>query len=127
MKYKKDVQAIFLATIWVSASEFFRNDILLKSAWHNHYRSLGLTFPSSNLNGAVWGIWSLLFAIAVYVLVKKFSLLQTTFLAWFMAFVMMWVTIGNLKVLPYSILLLSVPLSLIETFIAGWIIQTFQA
>jgi hypothetical protein len=114
---------LFLATAWISLSEFFRNEFLLKSFWTGHYESLGLEFPSDPVNGAIWGLWSLLFAISIFILAKGYSLVQTTFLAWFMAFVLMWVAIGNLGVLPGGILIIAVPLSLLEAFIAAVIIK----
>ena len=80
---KKTILPILLAAIWISISEFVRNEFILKSYWTGHYENLGLTFPSEPLNGAVWGLWSLCFAIAVFIIAKKFSLLQTTFLASF--------------------------------------------
>ena len=126
MKHIKPILSVLLATIWISISEFVRNQVFFKSYWIAHYQGLGLAFPSAPVNGAMWGVWSLLFAIAVYYLAQKFSLLQTTLLSWFMAFVMMWVVIGNLGVLPYGLLLFAVPLSLLEAFIAAWIIRYFS-
>ena len=120
---KKTILPVLLVTIWISISEFVRNEFLVKSFWTEHYRSLGLTFPSEPLNGAVWGIWSLLTATAIFILSKKFTLVQTTLLAWLVAFVMMWVVIGNLGVLPYGILFYAIPLSLLEIFVAGWIMR----
>ena len=115
---KKSILAILLSTIWISLSEFARNELLFKNYWTEHYQSLGITFPSTPLNGAIWGLWSLLLAGAILIISKKFSTIQTTFLAWFMGFVMMWVVIGNLNVLPTSLLFIAVPLSLLECFIA---------
>ena len=120
---KRTILPVFLATAWISISEFVRNEFLVKSYWVKHYQDLGLTFPSDPLNGAVWGIWSLLFAIAIFILAKKFSMIHTTFLSWFVAFVMMWVVIGNLGVLPYSLLWYAIPLGLLESFIATLIIK----
>lgn len=120
---KKMIFPVLLATVWISISEFVRNEFLLKSFWTEHYQSLGLTFPSEPLNGAVWGIWSLLLATAVFIISKKFTLVQTTLLSWLVAFVMMWVVIGNLGVLPYSLLFYAIPLSFLETFVATWIIK----
>ena len=124
--FRKTLLPVILATIWISISEFVRNQFLLKSIWIKHYQDMGLVFPSASINGAVWGIWSLLFAIAIFIISKKFSLLQTTLLAWFTGFVLMWVTIGNLGVLPFGILALAIPLSLLESFIASWLITLFQ-
>jgi hypothetical protein len=123
---RKTILPIFSATIWISVSEFVRNEFLVKSFWTKHYEELGLNFPSAPLNGAVWGIWSLLFAVAVFIIAKKFTLIQTTFLSWFLAFVMMWIAIGNLGVLPYGLLSYAIPLSIIESFIATLIIKSFN-
>ena len=119
---KKTVLPILIATIWISISEFVRNSFLLHNFWTEHYKTLGLTFPEQPINGAVWGIWSLCFAIAIYIFSKKYSLVQTTFLSWFVGFVFMWLVAGNLGVLPFGILLYAIPLSLLEAFVATYII-----
>jgi hypothetical protein len=118
---KKTILPIFLATIWISISEFVRNEYIVKSYWTEHYKSLGLIFPSEPINGAIWGLWSLLFAIAIFIISRKFSLLHTTLLSWFVGFVLMWVVIGNMGVLPKGILLVTMPLSLLEAFLASFI------
>lgn len=120
---KKTILPVLLATIWISVSEFVRNEFLFKSYWTDHYDSLGLVFPSEPVNGAVWGLWSLLFAILIFILNKKFSLAGTTFVSWFAAFVLMWVVTWNMAVLPLGILWFAVPLSLLEAFVAAWIIR----
>jgi len=91
--------------------------------FYPEYSSHSENFPSEPLNGAVWGLWSMLFAIAVFVISQKFSLLQTTLLSWFVAFVLMWVVIWNMNVLPQELLYIAAPLSLFETFLATWIIK----
>ena len=120
--FKNIILPILLATIWISVSEFVRNEFLLKSYWTNHYSNMGLVFPSEPVNGAIWGLWSLLFAITIYLISRKFSLGQTTFISWFVGFVLMWVVTGNMGVLPYGILYFAVPLSMLEAFLASWII-----
>jgi hypothetical protein len=124
---KKTIAPILLVTIWISLSEFVRNEFIVKSFWTDHYRGLGLTFPSAPINGAVWGLWSLLFAVTIFILAKKFSLIETTFLSWFVAFVLMWVVIGNLGVLPTGMLLYAIPLSLLESWVAAWIIKKLSS
>jgi len=120
---KKTGLPIFLATLWISVSEFFRNQVLLVSYWTHHYQNLGMKFPSEPLNGAIWGLWSLLFAIVIFILAKKFSLMATWILSWFVAFVLMWISLGNLNVLPFGILPFAIPLSLLEAFLASFIIK----
>jgi hypothetical protein len=118
---KKTVLPILLTTIWISISEFVRNTFLLHKYWIEHYQNLGLTFPEQPINGAVWGIWSLCFAIAIFIFSKKYTLIQTTFLSWFVGFVFMWLVVGNLGVLPFGILVYAIPLSLLEAFVAVYI------
>ncbi len=120
---KKTVLPVLLATIWISISEFVRNEFLLKTYWTDHYQQLGLVFPAEPVNGAIWGLWSLLFAIAIYIISKKFTLIESTLFSWFIGFVLMWVVLGNLHVLPWAILYLAIPLSLLETFLASYIIK----
>ncbi len=123
---KKTALPVLIATIWISVSEFVRNEFLLKSYWTEHYESLGLIFPSDPLNGAVWGLWSLLFAIAIYIISKKFDTAETTFLSWFVGFVLMWVVAGNMGVFPFAILYFAVPLSLLEAWAATLIIKNLS-
>jgi hypothetical protein len=115
--------AVVAAGAWVGANEFLRNQLVLSANWAAHYGSLRLQFPASPVNGAVWGLWSLLFAAAVVILSRRFGLLATAALAWFVGFLLMWIVIGNLGVLPIGILGVAIPWSLAECFGAAWIAQ----
>lgn len=117
------VVPILLSTIWVSLMEFGRNELLLKSNWVDHYASMGLVFPSEPLNGAVWGIWALVFSVVLYLISRRFSLLETFAIGWLSGFVLMWLVTGNMGVLPYSILGIAIPASMIEVLGAVWILQ----
>lgn len=120
---KKTVLPILSAAVWISISEFVRNEFLFKSYWTEHYEKMALVFPSGPINGAIWGLWSLLFATAIFIIARKFNTLQTTFLSWFAGFVLMWIVVGNMGFLPVRILYFAVPLSLLETFLATVIIN----
>lgn len=123
MSLKRAALSILLTTVWISISEVLRNSFLVHDAWLAHYQNLGLTFPEQPVNGAVWGIWSLVFAIMIYVLHQKFTFWQTVLLSWIIGFAMMWLVIGNLGVLPFAILPYAVPLSVLEVFVAALIIK----
>lgn len=123
----KKILSITLATIWISISEFFRNENLLKDNWITHFSKLGIDFPSDPINGAIWGLWSLMFAVVIYFLNKKFNFWETVLLAWFIGFILMWTVIGNLFVLPYSILPFAIPLSFLETLGAIYIIKKMES
>lgn len=114
--------AVAAAGVWITLSEFVRNELLFKSFWVEHYTSLGMTFPSEPLNGVVWMLWSFVFAGIIYALSRSFSLPRTFGLAWVSGFVLMWLVIGNMNVLPFGLLWYAVPLSVLEAFLATWIV-----
>lgn len=118
----KSTFAIAAAGLWITLSEFLRNELLLKSLWTEHYTALGMTFPSEPVNGMVWMLWSFCFAAAVFVISRKFTLLQTMLLGWFAGFVLMWLVVGNMNVLPFGILPYAIPLSMVEVALAAFIV-----
>lgn len=124
--FKNKILPIFSATIVISLSEFFRNEILFKSIWLNHYNQLGITFPSEPINGAVWGICSLGLAFAIFYLSNHLKIKQTFIFSWLVGFVLMWIVIWNLSVLPIGILLYAIPLSILETFLATWVVYKLK-
>ena len=126
MKTVKAILAVILATAWISISEFLRNQLFLKSYWTGHYTKLGLVFPSEPVNGVIWGVWALVFAILILILSRKFSLTGTVLFSWVMGFILMWLVIGNLSVLPFGTLVFAVPWSLVELFIATVIVRQFR-
>jgi len=117
----KSILAILLTGLWVNASEFFRNEVLVKSYWLEHYQSLGMSFPSEPLNGMVWMVWGFLFALAIFIVSSKFDLVQTTLICWLMVFVLMWIAAWNLSVFPLGLLVYAIPLSLLEVFVGAYI------
>jgi hypothetical protein len=119
----KNITAIGVTGLWVNASEFFRNEVLLKSYWVDHYRTLGLEFPSAPVNGMMWMVWGFLFAAVIRMLSEKYHLVRATLLSWTVGFVLMWIVIWNLLVLPLPLLLFAVPLSLLEAFIGTLLCQ----
>lgn len=119
---KNAIIAILSASVWISISEFFRNEYLLKGIWTSHYEGLGLNFPDEPTNGAIWGIWSIAFACFIFFISRKYSLPQTLWISWLGGFVLMWLVTGNMLVLPLRILPFAIPLSLLETGLAAWII-----
>jgi hypothetical protein len=119
----RSIITVVIAGIWINASEFFRNQVLLNGKWVEHFQSLGMTFPSTPLNAVVWVIWGFVFAAMIYIISRKFTLIETFLLSWVMAFLMMWLVTWNLNVLPLSILVYAIPLSLLESFIGSYICE----
>lgn len=115
--------AVFVSTAWIVCSEFARNEWLFKRVWVDHYATLGLRFETLPVNGALWTIWSLLLAYTLVELLEYVPYWRAIGLVWLVAFVLMWVTLYNLQVLPLGLLTVAIPLSLLEVAIAGAIIQ----
>ncbi|MFP4430689.1 MAG: hypothetical protein ACLFPV_05525 [Spirochaetaceae bacterium] len=55
--------------------------------------------------------------LIVYLLCKL-SAVETAIVSWIFGFVMMWLVIGNLNVLPFGLLLFAVPLRILEVIVA---------
>lgn len=107
-----------LATLWVLASEFIRNELILKNFWVEHFKSLGLKFETLPLNGFLWLLWSAIMVYLVYKLMQKFSVFEAFLITWLVSFGGMWLVTYNLQVLPLQILFLAIPLSMLEIFVA---------
>ncbi len=54
----RNIAAIALAGMWITLSEFMRNEYMFKQYWIEHYQSLGLTFTTFPVNGILWVVWS---------------------------------------------------------------------
>ena len=115
---RKTILPIFLTGIWINISETVKWEFLIKGYWIEHYQNLNLIFPTELINNITWMIWGFLYATIILYLSKKFSLIQTTLISWLAVFIMMWVVVWNIGILPVELLWSNVPLTLIETFIA---------
>ena len=113
--------AVVLAGMWVGLCEFLRNQFLLVSQWQGHYRDMGLVFPSQPVNGMMWMVWSFMLAGTAFAISRRFGLWQTTFITWVLGYVMMWIVIWNLMVLPLGILPIAIPFSFVEALGAAFI------
>jgi len=123
--FKQVVIPILITGIWINISETIRWIFLIEPYWVEQYEKLNITFPNEKINMIVWMIWGFLFAITIFILSKKYSLFQTTIFSWFVAFVMMWVIVWNIGILPTGMLWFNVPLSLLETFIGTYICKRY--
>jgi hypothetical protein len=61
------------------------------------------------VNTALWGLWSFMLAGVIVFLLQKLRFLETVVTVWFLAFVMMWIVVGNLNVLPLELLKFAIP------------------
>lgn len=119
-------KSILASALWIVTSEFIRNELLFKNYWVDHYKSLNLSFSTSAINGVFWMIWSFVFAFVIAKITSKYSFWETFIISWLLGFVMMWLVLYNLQVLPLFLLLPAIPLSLLEVFVAIKIIKYFE-
>ena len=117
----KTILTVVVAGIWVGLCEFVRNQFVLAVSWQDYFGGIGLEFPSKPVNGMMWMVWSFLMAGTTFAVSRRFNLPQTTLIAWVMGYVMMWVVIWNLSVLPLGILPIAVPFSFVEALGAALI------
>jgi hypothetical protein len=82
------------------------------------YQSLGLEFPSTPAFNSLWVLSGFLFAGCIVAVRRRAASGYTIALCRTMGFVLMWLVIGNLNVLPVSLLLIAVPWSLAEVALA---------
>lgn len=122
----KSLVTIVFVGLWINASEFYRNEVLLKSIWVAHFERLGLNVPNAPINAALWMVWGLIFAALIYVLSTRFNGWATAVLAWCFGFVLMWLVMFNLLVLPLGIAAYAVVLSMLEVAVATWLCRIMQ-
>jgi hypothetical protein len=116
-QFNKTILPILLTGIWINVSETIRWIFLVKSQWIEHYQKMNLVFPTEPVNGMTWMIWGFLLAISIFIISRKFNLIQTTLISWFLAFIMLWMVLWNIAVFPINIIWIVVPLSLLEVFV----------
>ncbi|MFC1784504.1 hypothetical protein ACFL0J_02585 [Candidatus Neomarinimicrobiota bacterium] len=114
--FKKTILPIILIGLWINISITIGWMLILEGYWIAKFQSINLVFPTGLINNITWMIWGFMLATIIFIFSKKFSLWQTTFLAWFVAFVMMWAIVWNVGVLPTGMLLFNIPNSLFITF-----------
>jgi len=119
--FKKTILPIILIGLWINISITIGWMLILEGYWIEKYQSLNLVFPTGLINNITWMIWGFMLATIIFIISKKFSLWQTTFLAWFVAFIMMWVIVWNVGILPTGMLLFNIPNTLFITFIGALI------
>lgn len=122
---KKIILPILFTGIWINFSETLRWIFLAESYWIEHYQQLGIVFPTGPVRGVIWMIWGFMFATTIFILSRKFTLLQTTIFSWSVVFVMLWVVLGNVNMLPAGMLWIVAPLSLLEAYVGAWICKRY--
>jgi uncharacterized membrane protein YccC len=90
-----------------------------------HFKAANLVLPNEPINNMLWLIWGIIIAVMIFIISKKYKVLQTTFIVWITVYVMHWIALWNFAVLPINILLLAVPLTFINVLVGALISNRF--
>lgn len=117
---KRFFLAVLAAGLWMNISEFIRNELLIKQVWISGFEEIGLSFPSAPINGAVWALWVFIFVAVLAWLTIRFNILMSTIISWVNGYVLLWIAMWNMGVLPSGLLWWAVPWSFVEVYIAAF-------
>lgn len=92
-----------------------------------HFKAANLVLPNEPINNLLWLIWGIIIAVMIFIVSKKFKVLQTTFIVWITVYIMHWIALWNMAVLPINILWLAVPLTFINVLVGALISKYFQS
>lgn len=127
VNFKKVIWPILLVSLWVNIFETLRWISFAKPEIDMHFKAANLILPNEPINNILWLIWGIIIAVIIFIISKKFKVLQTTFVVWIIVYVTHWIALWNFSVLPISVLWLAVPLTFINVFVGALICSKFQS
>ena len=125
--YQKAIWQILIVSIWINIFETLRWILFAKPEIDMHFKAANLVLPNEPINNLLWLIWGIIIAVMIFIVSKKFKVLQTTFIVWITVYVMHWIALWNMAVLPINILWLAVPLTFINVLAGALISKYFQS
>lgn len=123
--FKKTIWQILLVSLWVNIFETLRWMLFAKPSIDMHFKAANLVLPNEPINNLLWLIWGIIIAVMIFIISKKFKVLQTTFIVWITVYVLHWIALWNMAVLPINILWLAVPLTFINVLVGALICAKF--
>ena len=127
---KSFVIIVLITSIWVNASEVFRYFVLVMPRVKAYWNNLESVADMNWVIFSIWGVWdTILTAMTVFMFwlyAQRFgnnnkSVITSAILAWVFFFVLYWVGAANMGYSDWSILCITLPLSLLELIIANFI------
>ena len=125
--FKKAIWQILLVSLWINIFETLRWMLFARPYIDVHFKAANLVLPNEPINNILWLIWGIIIAVMIFIISKKFKVLQTTFIVWIIVYVMHWIALWNMAVLPINILWLAVPLTFINALVGALISKYFQS
>lgn len=124
--YKKAIWQILLVSLWINIFETLRWLLFAKPDIDMHFKGANLVLPNEPLNNILWLIWGIIISVMIFIISKKYSVLKTSFIVWITVYVLHWIALWNMAVLPINILWLAVPLTFINVLIGVLISKYFH-
>lgn len=125
-KYQKTIWQIFLVSIWINIFETLRWILFAKPDIEVYFKSNNFLLPNESLNNILWLVWGVIIAVMIFIISKRYKVLQTTFIIWITVYVMHWIALWNMAVLPIKILFLAIPLTFINVLVGVLISKHFH-
>jgi len=117
-----------LAGVVVNVFEMLCGGVILKSQWDAAMNAIGVTMPQTGMANAIWiisgfvvGIWMVWLYAAIrprYGAGAK-TALCAGFAAWILGYLLWAVSLGNMALMPTSLLLPATALGLVEALVAA--------
>lgn len=123
--FKKAIWQILIVSLWVNIYETLRWILFAKPDIDMHFKAANLVLPNEPINNFLWLIWGIIIAAIIFIISKKFKVLQTTFIVWIIVYVTHWIALWNMAVLPLNVLWLAVPLTFINVLVGALICSRF--
>lgn len=127
---KQFIIITLIVSIWVNLSEVFRYFVLVMPRMKEYFPNNTGIAEMDIYIFSIWGLWdTLLTALLVFIFwiyaqcfgnTNK-SILVSGTLVWLSVFVIFWVATANMGLSSWSILLITLPLSLFEMIIGAWL------
>ncbi len=128
--WKQFIIVTLITSLWVQASEIFRYFVLVIPRVKTFWNDLGTIAHMDILIFLIWGVWgTVLTGMVVYFFWlyaqvygnNRKSIWISGILSWMFFFVLFWIGAANMGYSDWSILWITLPLSLIELIVASWI------
>lgn len=126
---KQFVIITLLVSIWIHISEVFRYFVLVMPRMKTFFQDQSGIADMNMGIFSIWGLWdTLLTAILVFVFwlyARSFgntakSVWVSGIFVWMAVFVIFWVATANMGMSEWSILFITLPLSLLEMLVGAW-------
>ena len=124
--YKKAIWQVIIISIWINLAETIRWLVFAKPYFISHYQSMNLEPPGGPLYLIIWFVWGILLALFIYILSRKFKLLETAIIVWLSVYSGIWIMLFNLRLLSFQILAALAAFCFIEIFIGTLISKYFH-